>query len=238
MEAAQSDRVCLRCISLALVVIAVAIGCRSASTNPVSPGFDFFPLSTGHYVIYNVDERRYSLTAPAVQRTYQVKEVVGAPYADVTGQPAYRLLRYRRLVERQPWQTDSVWSARLVDGEAIRTENGLDFIKLRFPVSDRLRWDGNQRNSLGQDPYEARNSGKPYRVSDKEFSETVTVVAQQDSTLISQDKRLEVYAKQVGLIYKERVQLQYCSSTPACIGTNQIDYGIRQVYRFHSSGRE
>ena len=238
MEAAQSDRVCLRCISLALVVIAVAIGCRSASTNPVSTGFDFFPLSTGHYVIYNVDERRYSLTAPAVQRTYQVKEVVGAPYADVTGQPAYRLLRYRRLVESQPWQTDSVWSARLVDGEAIRTENGLDFIKLRFPVSDRLRWDGNQRNSLGQDPYEARNSGKPYRVSDKEFSETVTVVAQQDSTLISQDKRLEVYAKQVGLIYKERVQLQYCSSTPACIGTNQIDYGIRQVYRFHSSGRE
>lgn len=225
-------------MSLALVVIAVGIGCQPVSTNPASPGFDYFPLSTGHYFIYNVEERQYSLSAPAVQRTYQVKEVVGAPYADVTGQPAYRLFRYRRLMESQPWQADSVWSARLVNDEAIRTENGLDFVKLRFPISDGLRWDGNHHNGRGQDQYEARNSGKPYRVSDKVFSETVMVIAQQDSTLISQDKRIEVYAKQVGLIYKERVQLQYCSSTPACIGTNQIDYGIRQIYRLHSSGTE
>ncbi|MDB5241985.1 MAG: hypothetical protein JWP57_2610 [Spirosoma sp.] len=214
------------------------MGCQSVGTDPASPGYDYFPLSTGYYVIYNVEERQYSLSAPAVLRTYQVKEVVGAPYADVTERPAHRLFRYRRLVESQPWQADSIWSARLIDDEAIRTENGLDFVKLRFPLSDQLRWDGNRHNGVGQDQYEARNSGKPYRVSDKEFSETVTVVAQQDSTLISQDKRIEVYAKQVGLIYKERVQLQFCSSTPACIGTSQIDYGIRQVYRIHSSGHE
>lgn len=238
MVAAPHVQVCLRSISLALVVLAVGVGCQSVSTIPASPGFDYFPLSTGHYVIYNVDERLYSLSSPVVQRTYQVKEVVGAPYTDVTGRPAYRLFRYRRLVESQPWQADSLWSARLVDDEAIRNENGLDFVKLRFPVSDRLRWDGNRHNGVGQDQYETRNSGQPYRVSDKEFSETVTVVAKQDSTLISQDKRIEVYAKQVGLIYKERVQLQYCSSTPACIGTYKIDYGVRQVYRIHSSGNE
>lgn len=238
MVTAHSTQVWLRCVCLALVVIAVGIRCQSVSTNPASPGLDYFPLSTGHYVIYNVEERQYSLIAPAVQRTYQVKEVVGGPYADVTGQPAHRIFRYRRLIESQPWQADSIWSARLVNDEAIRTENGLDFVKLRFPISDGLRWNGNRHNSVGQDQYEARNTGKPYRVSDKEFSETVTVVAQQDSTLISQDKRIDVYAKQVGLIYKERVQLQFCSSTPACIGTNQIDYGIRQVYRLHSSGTE
>lgn len=220
--------------------IALLIGsCRSVDSDPASPGYDYFPLETGHYVIYDVDERHYSLNATApVQRTYQVKEVVGAAYTDVTGQQAYRLLRYRRSVEGQPWQADSVWSARLVDDEGIRTENGLDFVKLRFPVGDRLRWNGNRHNAVGEDEYELRNSGQPYRVSDKQFSETVTVVAQQDSTLVSQDKRLEVYARHVGLIYKERVQLQYCSATPACIGTYQVDYGIRQLYRLRSSGSE
>ena len=114
----------------------------------------------------------------------------------------------------------------------------MDIVKLRFPFSDRLRWDSNRYNAAGDDAYELRNSGLPYRVSDKQFAETVTVVVQQDSTLIAQDKRIEVYARRVGLIYKERVQLQFCSSTPACIGTYQIDYGIRQIYRLRSFGTE
>lgn len=225
--------------AVALLIGLPLMGCRSAGSDPISPGYDYFPLETGRYVIYDVDEQQYSpiATMPA-NRAYQLKEVVGAPYADVTGHPAYRLLRYRRLAEGQPWQADSIWSARLVDGEGIRTENGLDFVKLRFPISDRLRWNGNRLNALGDDDYELRNSGQPYRVSDKEFPQTVTVVAQQDSTLIGQDKRLEVYAWQVGLIYKERVQVRYCSATPACIGTYQIDYGIRQAYRLRSFGRE
>lgn len=214
-------------------------GCQPDHSAPVSPGYDYFPLETGHYVIYDVDERQYSLHATAVaQRTYQLKEVVGAAYADVTGQPAHRLLRYRRLAEDQPWQADSVWSARRVEDEAIRTENGVDFVRLKFPPGDRLRWDGNRRNAIGRDDYELRNSGQPYRVLDKQFAETVTVVAQQDSTLLSLDKRLEVYARQVGLVYKERTQLQYCASTPACIGTYQIDYGTRQMYRLRSFGHE
>lgn len=221
-----------------LVALLPLMGCQSADSDPVSPGYDYFPLETGRYVIYDADERQYSLNTAPIQRLYQLKEVVGASYADVTGRLAYRLLRYRRLAEGQPWQADSVWSARLVDGEGIRTENGLDFVKLRFPLSDQLRWNANRYNALGGDDYELRNSGQPYRVSDKEFPQTVTVVAQQDSTLLAQDKRLDVYARQVGLIYKERVQLQYCSSTPACIGTYQIDYGIRHVYRLHSFGRE
>jgi len=221
-----------------LVALLSAGGCQSDTSDPVTPGYDYFPLETGRYIIYDVNERHYSLNTAPIQRLYQIKEVVGASYTDVTGRQAYRLLRYRRSVESQPWLADSIWSGRLVDSEAIRTENGVDFVKLRFPVSDRLRWNGNRYNAVGEDEYEARNSGQSYRVSDKQFNETVTVVAQQDSTLLSQDKRIEVYAEQVGLIYKERVQLQYCSTTPACIGTHQIDYGIRQIYHIRSSGSE
>ena len=230
---------CRTQLFMALLIALLTGSCRSVSTEPSSPGYEYFPLETGHYVIYDITEQQYTLPATLpVQQTYQLKEVVGAAYADVTGQQAYRLVRYRRPGESQPWQPDSVWSARLGDSEGIRTENGLDVVKLRFPVSNGLRWNANQHNAAGTDEYELRNSGQPYRVLDKQFDETVTVVAQQDSTLVSQDKRIEVYAKQVGLIYKERVQLQYCSSSPTCIGKYQVDYGVRQVYRVRSSGSE
>jgi hypothetical protein len=224
---------------LLLTALMALAGCRARNIIPVSPGYAYFPLQTGRYVIFDVDEQRYTFGATLpISRTYQVKEVVGRAYTDVTGRQAYRLMRYRRLADGTPWQTDSIWSARLTDSKAIRTENGQDFVKLLFPVSDRLRWDGNEYNALGEDSYELRNSRQPYRVSDKEFGETVTVIAQQDSTLLAQDKRIEVYASGLGLIYKERIQLQYCSTTPACIGKYQIDYGIRQIYRIRSSGSE
>ena len=214
------------------------VGCQSSTPEPITYGFDYFPLETGRYVIYDVEEQQYVVNAISVQRTYQLKEVVGSAYSDVTGQPAYRLMRYRRTTESQPWQADSIWSARIVNQEAIRTENGQDFVKLVFPINAVLIRNGNRRNVSAPDEYEMRNVGQAYSVSGKPFDETVTVVEQDDSTLTGQDKRIDIYARQIGLIYKERTQLQFCTATPTCIGYAQIDYGIRQVYRIRTYGKE
>ncbi len=213
-------------------------GCQLPSTEPITSGYEYFPLETGQYRIYDVQEQRYGLQVAPVERTYQLKEQVDQSYTDVTGQTAYRLLRFRRATEQDSWQADSIWSARLVNNEAIRTENGQDFVKLMFPVRNSLSWNGNRRNASEADDYATRNAGQAYYVLDKRFDETVTVVAQDDSTLIGQDKRVDVYARQIGLIYKERTQLQFCTATSACTGHSQIDYGIRQVYRIRTYGKE
>jgi hypothetical protein len=221
-----------------LISFLLLSACQSDTLPPTDDGADYFPLETGRYVVYGVTEERYVSGVVPTQQTYQVREVVGPAYTDVTGQPAYRLLRYRRSAGTQSWTADSVWSARRVANEAIRTENGLDFVALAFPVSDRLRWNGNRHNLLAEDPYELRNSGQPYRVSSQQYDATVTVLAQDDSTLLGRNKRLAVYARQIGLIYRERTQLTYCSSSTACIGKAQIAYGTRQIYRIQQYGRE
>jgi hypothetical protein len=213
-------------------------GCQYDTLTATDEGSDYFPLEPGRYVVYDITEERFSSSASPILQRYQLKEVIGPAYADVTGQPAYRLLRYRRSASTQPWTADPIWSARRVGNEAIRTENGLDVIALAFPVSDRLRWNSNRHNRLAADPYELRNSGQPYRVSSQQFDATVTVLAQDDSTLLNRDKRLAVYARQVGLIYRERTQLTYCSSSATCIGKAQIAYGTRQIYRIQQYGRE
>ena len=223
-----------------LFVISLALfsGCRSAVTEPTPSDYAYFPLEVGQYSIYTVQEEQYPRQAAPIQQNYQIKEVVGAPYTNVTGQTAYRLTRYRRSTDGQPWQADSVWSARVVMNEAIRTENGQDFVSLLFPIGNGSSWNGNRYNTLGQATYELRNAGQPFRVLDKSFRETVTAMAQDDSTLVSQEKQMAVYARLVGLIYKERTYYQFCTSSPGCIGKNQIDYGIRQVYRIQAYGKE
>jgi hypothetical protein len=105
-----------------------------------------------------------------------------------------------------------------------------------FPVANGTAWNGNLYNNFGSDQYDTRLANQPYTGQTQTFGQTVTVAQQNDSTLVSLDKRVEVYARQVGLVYREKAQLFYCSSTPACIGKNQIDYGFRQIYRLRSYG--
>jgi hypothetical protein len=213
-------------------------GCQLPVMDSRTAGDWYFPIETGHYVVYAIEEQQFSPNAPPVSRNYQLKERIGEPYTDVTGQTAYRLFRYRRTTVNQPWQADSIWAVRLINNEAIRTENGRDFVRLIVPVANQLTWDSNRYNQLGQDDYTIRNAGQPYRVQDRVFDETATVSNQLDSTLISVKKRIDVYARQVGLIYAERVDIQFCTATPACSGRNQIDYGTKQVYRIQTYGIE
>nr|MCU0342052.1 hypothetical protein [Spirosomataceae bacterium] len=150
----------------------------------------------------------------------------------------YRIVRFRRLADGQRWNPDSTFTLRVGIDQAVRNENGKDYVKMVFPPAERSAWNGNLYNNLGEDKYEFRNVNKSFSVTGRAFERTATVVQQSDSTLVGQDKRLEVYAAGVGMIYRERVNVQFCSSTPACVGKAQIDFGSRQYIRFKNTGKE
>lgn len=216
-----------------LLVLAFIVQACQATTEPQAPGYDYVPLETGVFRIYEVTEHRFVLNGPATTQTYQVREVTTALPAGGT----FRIERYRRANEQAVWQPDSVSSIRMADDQLIHTENNVAYLKLIFPLTGHLPWNGNAYNTLGEDTYQLYTTGQPFTVLNQIFPETATVIQQNDSTLVNQDKRLEVYARNVGLVYREKVQLQFCSSTPACVGKAQIDYGIRQYMRLRSYGK-
>ncbi|MEZ4905470.1 MAG: hypothetical protein R2822_28740 [Spirosomataceae bacterium] len=171
-------------------------------------------------------------------RQYQLKELVTERYTDASGQSAYRITRFRRDFDGQRWQADSTIILQLKFDHAIRNENGRDFVKMIFPANHKTTWNGNLYNNLGEDRYELENIQKSFKIGETNFPQIVTVIQQNDSTLVNQDKRIEVYAVNVGLIYRERINVQYCSNTPNCIGKAQIDFGTKQYIRFKRSGKE
>lgn len=201
-------------------------------------GTEFFPLEVGYFVEYDVNEEEINLGRPAIVRQYQIKELIAERYTDPEGKTAYRVTRMRRNLDSQGWQPDSTITLRLQVDHVIRNENGRDFVKMLFPPAEKLSWNGNIYNTLGEDSYELKNVNQPLKVGGATFERTATVVQQNDSTLVNQDKRVEVYAAEVGLIYRERVNVQFCSFTPACVGKAQIDFGTRQFVRFRKAGKE
>lgn len=222
---------------LLLALLTLLGGCSPAEPTPEALGYAYFPLETGAFVVYDVTEKQIALTGTPTTTTYQLREVVREQFEDATGQPAYRLERYRRATTTQPWRIDSVWTARQTPEQAVRTENNLPYVKLIFPVSEGQTWNGNALNGRGNDVYTLENLDRPQTVGAQRFERTVTVIQQNDSTLVSLDRRTELYAETIGLIYRERTQFFYCNA-PDCLGKGKIDFGTQVIYRINAHGKE
>jgi hypothetical protein len=196
-----------------------------ANLDLVPSGTDYFPLTIGSFVSYNIKETNYFLNDPRkTENNYQLKEVIKEVYTDLAKNTSYRIERYKRANGRDNWVLWNVWTARIDFQAAIRTEENVPYIKLVFPFEKSKKWNGNSLNTNNPDEYEMQNLGKTYSFANKNFTETVTVVQSNDSSLVGKDIRTEVFAKGIGMIYKKYEVLIYCQSEN-CRGKAEIERG-------------
>ena len=218
-----------------LFVLALSLAaCQRADAPPVDSGYDYFPLETGAFREYEVTETRYALAQPVQTHTYQIREVTGPKHTDASGQDVYLL--EHSVWEGNTWRADSVGSAWRIVDQAFCSENGLTFVKIQFPVKERSRWDGNLYNTLGERFFEIKDVDKLLTLGAFTFDKTLTVVQQNDSTLLSLRKSQETYARNIGLIRREQTSIQYCG-TPDCLGKGVIDYGFTKSTVLKNYGR-
>lgn len=217
-------------VAFTCLVLSLLSGCtpqfECGCVAPPLTGYEFFYTFTGKSNVYDVTETQYTLTTNPIVKTYQLKEIAASTFKDTDGKEAIRVERYRRENDSQNWTIDSVFTARRDTDKALKTENNVTYVKMIFPVKEGLKWDGNLYNNLGNDAYEMKNVRKPFL----DYPITMTVVQQNDSTLVDLKKRIEVYAEGVGIIYQEKINVSYCN-TGDCLGKGRIDFGTKQVLK-------
>jgi len=144
---------------------------------------------------------------------YQLKEEV-VDSITVADETTYRLNRYRRENEFQPWAIDLVWSARINTYQAIIVENNIPIIKLSFPVKEDRRWDGNAMNAREFDEFKMVNVDTSFLVDDQEYPNSLEMFKEDliDPLQITNDNyHMEVFSKGTGLIYKLDIDKKYCN---------------------------
>lgn len=175
--------------------------------------YEYYPLDTGHYVIYDVDSIVYNYNSNVHTNDtvhYQLKELLADTFYDNLNELTYRLELYRRPDNTAPWGLDRVWYVKRSNNTIQKTEDDLKFIKLIFPPTEGAEWSGNQYLPTTE-PYKDfkdwvytnTDVNKPYTVNGFVFDSTLTVIEINDSTKIDKQLRKEVYAKHVGMIYQE-----------------------------------
>ncbi|MDZ7647469.1 MAG: hypothetical protein U5K54_09945 [Cytophagales bacterium] len=156
-----------------------------------------------------------------------------------TNQDTYIITRETRTSSANLWQALDTWSARIENNELIQKEGNTLFVKFIFPPSLELFWNGNQFNNLlnngnlfnGSNSQSYRISAYDhlFRIGSTAYPESLIVVQNNFvDAIVGKDQRYEVYTPNIGLVYKEMIQLEYCS-TPDCLGQQKIDKGVMYV---------
>jgi len=214
-------------ITLSGVILILTIGCESTlEFDQEASGQAFYPLTTGEYREYEIQEIKYTILNPPDTINYFLKEQVGDSFINQTGGMTYILNRFERNDDSIPWEIDSVWTVIKSETNVVVNENNTPFTKLVFPVLEQKRWDGNAFNTKEEELYTYEDTYQPLILNDMDFNSTLKVIQEYNpDSIVMRDQRSEIYAENVGLIYKESIILYYCTENE-CLGKQIIEQGI------------
>lgn len=200
----------------------------------VDDGTAYLPLIKGWYQIYAVTQIKYTLQVPETLY-FDLKTVVADSFPNSSGGYTYVVHRYTRSHELDDWTMAGTWSVRRDNRQAVQYQGNIPYVVLAFPAELNRTWNGNQYNNeinpttkKPEDTYTMEAVGGPYTVGDNTYPDCV-VVNQEDNQefIVFFDKRTDVYAREIGLIYKETYQLEYCNDGGSgCIGQQIVEQGL------------
>lgn len=229
--------------SLFFILLLSLIRCSDEDPISTDIGLNYFPLRTGDSWIYEVEETIINQISET--KTYELRVVVSDSVKNTTSGYTYTFNRDKRTLNTDPWQSYETWTAEVSLNQLIQNEGNELFVKLIFPLSNDISWNGNQFNNLpnngnlfngnGSEVYQASEFDQSKTLSTNlEFAETITITQNSfDDAIVGKDIRKEVYARDVGLIYKEITQLEYCT-VGDCLGQQKIDKGVILVQTLKS----
>ena len=219
-----------------LVFLILFAGCDGEEGLPEDSGPRYFPLQQGAYHIYIVHETRYSAGQEPVNLDYEVMTRVADSFPSAQGGYTYVIHRNKRSGEGDLWEPMDTWSVRKDQREVIVSEGNTPFVKGKFPLASDTRWNGNALNTLGVDEYGYMDLHLPIELNGMAFENTITVEQERNEDLIVfRDDRTEVYALGVGLVFKEVIQLNFCTDD-RCLGQQKIDQGLEMKMEIREYG--
>jgi hypothetical protein len=185
-------------------------------------GFQFYSVAAGDEFAYAVEEINYRNTGTVDTIRYQIIDRILTEEAQ--GQTKYYTgFRYAKTAAG----VESILSTLTLtidNYSVLRKLGNTKEVHFSFPVKEGVIWDGVPSLDL-VDEYAYYKAFQPYALNDSIFNQSVQVIEEdnQDS-LTALDKRISVYAANIGPIYRFSSQIEFCTLSE-CFGLKKIEIG-------------
>lgn len=208
---------------------------------------DYFPLQLGKYVIYQTDSILYDI-APGGSTlrdtvSAQIKEQISDTLRDNTGALVYRIERYERRQNSDPWVFLDAFTAGRNAGQAFRNEQNWRYLKLIFPMNVHTEWDGNlwidkqreiefageRMRPFSNWHYKVDSLDIPARAGAFSFDSTLLITEADDNNIFERRLSRVRYAKHIGVVWREQwiLDSQYCNQAPTPTDCETIPWDLK-----------
>lgn len=191
-------------ISLVVFALGVFHSCKKQAAPP-SFHYDYFELTPGHFVEYDVMEIEHDITQFIKHDTnrYQLRTVIGDTVIDNEGRIARKFIRYKRANASASWVLSDVWTTIISGNRAELVEENQRVIKLVFAPTLSKEWNVNAFNMDPEMNAYYSKLHKKRQVGNITYDSTLVVELEvNEPNYVEYKRKYEVYAKGVGLVYK------------------------------------
>jgi hypothetical protein len=222
-----------------LFLLLLCNGCSNRETIDPQPfdasQLEYFPLKSGKYIVYQVDSLVFD---PAISggialdsSSTFVLEMMTDSLPDNNGRLQYILERYERKQTSEPWTFKFAGTLSRTNGQGVRTEQNLRFLKMLFPMDKRSHWDGNLWIDENREieiagermlpfihwSYAVDSIDVPAEIGGFRFDSTLVITEADNDNVIEKRFSRAWYAKNIGLVKREQwiLDSQYCNQIPA-----------------------
>ena len=198
---------------ISVVLVCGIVSCKKDQVTGLDMGYNYFPNQVGRYVVYNVDSFFYANSTHIETFKFQLKEKIQSVYLDNQNRPTLRLERsvkhFNDTVSygAMPWILRNVWAENRTATTAEKVEENVRFVKLIFAVTKDKSWNGNAQNINEEIDYKYSFVDQTKIIGGNTFDSTLEVEQQNHLDLISQQYYVEQYAKNVGMVYKQVIDV-------------------------------
>jgi hypothetical protein len=211
------------------------LACEKDTTEEISFDYEYYDLTPGRFCIYDVVDIEHDENQAVQHDTtyYQLKTVIGDTFIDNSGRITRKFLRYTRDSIQDNWLLKDVWTTLIENNKAELVEENQRIVKLVFKPTYEKVWNINMFNVSSKINAKYAAIDQPFTIGNQVFDKTLKVDIQNFFSLVDDRVKYDVYAKNVGLIYK-----YFKDNTIANFDKNTIKKGKELYYTLVSYGIE
>lgn len=223
---------------LAVISATTFVSCKKYKEDKTDATRNYFPLTFGRSVTYNVDSTYYFEDNCIKYRTKcQMKYVVTDTFTDrknFKNKLSYIMDVFYRPYDGGTWKPISVVILNPTETGLNWTQDNVKYIKMMFPITDGFSWKGNVNAPVNDSDfaylknwnYQYVNYRKSYNTGYLNFDNTVTCIENDenvnypevDSAVAAMRTYSKaVYAYNVGLVYRELTHWTYKANNKQCL---------------------